>query len=149
MSESTKESSKFEELLTLEEALKNDTYGEVINPISETTKTHKGTLEDPLPFPHIEYSKTVQNLIHAVYDFHKANPDYELTDYMGILAYYGYTDVNVETVDVSEMNDKCLMALFMALIRGERFHDGLILQALECGSVQKWLARLRAIVSEK
>ena len=149
MSETTKGNSKFDELLKLEDALKGDSYGKVVNPFSETIKTHKGTTEDPLPFPHIEYSEAVESLIHAVYDFHKANPDYELTDYMGILAYYGYTDVNVKTVDVSEMNDKCLMALFMALVRGERFYEGLILQALECGSVQKWLARLRVIASEE
>ena len=146
MREHAIEPGKFEELLQLEDALKNDSFGEVINPLLESVKTHKGTKNDPLPWPHIKYSENVHKLIEAVYNFHKNNPDYELTDYMGILGQYGYTDIKVDTIDVSKMDDKCLMALFMALIRGERFCDGLILEALEAGAVQKWLARLREIV---
>ena len=140
---------KFAEILQMEDELKNDGYGEVKNPLLEGAKLHKGTREDPIPFPHIEYSETVHKLIKAVYNFHKANPDYDLVNYMGILNSYGYTDINVNTIDVSEMDDKCLMALFMALIRGERFCDGLILDALENGAVQRWLARLRVIVTEE
>ena len=129
--------------------LNNDAFGEVKNPLLEGSKLHKGTIEDPIPFPHIEYSETVRKLIKAIYNFHKANPDYDLFNYMVILNCNGYTDINVHTVDVSKMDDRCLMALLMALVRGERFHDGLILQALEDGDVQRWLARLREIVSIK
>ena len=133
----------------LEDELKEAFIGEVINPISESIQKHKGTKEDPISFPHIKYSATVQKLIKAIYDFHKSNPDYELEKYMEILNRNGYTNVNVETIDVSEMDDKCLMALFMALVRGERFCDGLILTAIREGSVQRWLKRLREVVSEK
>ncbi len=143
------ESGKFDELLQLEDALKNDTFGEVKNPLLESVKTHKGTMDDPLPWPHIEYSTNVIKMEEAVYNFHKNNPDYGLKDYMDILGQYGYTNIKVDTVDVSEMDDRCLMALFMALIRGERFCDGLILDALETGAVQRWLARLREIVYGK
>ena len=149
MSEHDIKHGKFDELLMLQDELKNDSFGEVKNPLLEGAKLHKGTREDPIPFPHIEYSEAVRKLIKAVYNFHKANPDYDLFNYMGILNCNGYTDINVNTIDVSEMDDKCLMALFMALIRGERFCDGLILDALEEGAVQRWLERLRTIVSEE
>ena len=149
MSEHDMKSGKFDELLMLQNELKDDSFGEVKNPLLEGAKLHKGTREDPIPFPHIEYSEAVHKLIKAVYNFHKANPDYDLFNYMGILNCNGYTDINVNTIDVSEMDDKCLMALFMALIRGERFCDGLILDALEEGAVQRWLERLRTIVSEE
>ena len=149
MSEHDIKHGKFDELLMLKVELKNDSFGEVKNPLLEGAKLHKGTREDPIPFPHIEYSEAVHKLIKAVYNFHKANPDYDLFNYMGILNCNGYTDINVNTIDVSEMDDKCLMALFMALIRGERFCDGLILDALEEGAVQRWLERLRTIVSEE
>lgn len=147
MSEHIIEPGKFDELLQLEDALKNDSFGEVKNPLLKGAKLHKGTVDDPIPFPHIEYSETVDKLMEAVYNFHIANPDYGLTDYMGVLERYGYMNINVDTIEVSKMDDKCLMALFMALIRGERFHDGLILHSLEEGNVQRWLARLREIVS--
>lgn len=138
---------KFEELLSLENELKDDAYGEVRHPFSESVKEHKGTIEDPLPFPYIEYSDVVRKLVKAIYNFHDANPDYDLKNYMDILECNGYKDINIDTIDVSAMDDKCLMALFMALVRGERFCDGLILGALEEGAVQRWLKRLREIVN--
>ena len=149
MSEHVIDPGKFEELLQLEEALKNDSFGEVKNPLLEGAKKHKGTIDDPIPWPHISYSENVIKMEKAIYNFHDANPDYGLKDYMDILGSYGYTDIKVDTIDVSEMDDRCLMALFMALIRGERFCDGLILGALEAGAVQRWLARLREVVYGK
>lgn len=137
---------KFDELLQLEDDLRTDTFGEVKNSFAESMKTHKGTREDPLPFPHIEYTDTVHKLIRAVYNFNESNPEYDLYNYMAILERYGYKDnLNVDTIDVSEMDDKCLMALFMALVRGERFCDGLILEALRAGAVQRWIERLKTI----
>ena len=121
----------------------------VINPLLEGAKLHKGTMEDPIPFPHINYTETVLKFVHAVYDFHKVNPEYDLVNYMGILETNGYTDINVNTIDVSGMDDRCLMALFMALVRGERFCDGLMLDAFTHGDVQRWLARLREVVCGK
>ncbi|SCW67248.1 hypothetical protein SAMN02910456_02511 [Ruminococcaceae bacterium YRB3002] len=147
MTEKTGQVDKFSELLELESELKGDSFGEIKNPLFESVKKHKGTEDDPLPFPHIEYSDTVRKLIRAVYSFHESNPEYELNEYMEILKCHGYTDINVETIDVSNMDDKCLMALFMALVRGERFCDGLILDALEVGAVQRWLVRLRELVA--
>ncbi len=139
---------KYADLLALEDELKTSSFGEVKNPFCEGVKNHKGTMEDPIPFPHIEYSETVHKLITSVYSFHKANPEYDLVNYMEILERNGYTNINTTTIAVSNMNEQCLMALFMALIRGERFCDGLILDALESGAVQRWLKRLKELVND-
>lgn len=135
----------FDELLQLEDELKNDSFGEVKNPISESSDLHEGTIDDPLPFPYVKYSPTVDKLIESVYSFYEANPEYEMGNYMAVLERNGYKNIKLSTIDVSEMDEKCLMALFMALVRGERFCDGLILDALEEGAVQRWLKRLREI----
>ena len=42
-----------------------------------------------------------------------------------------------------------LNGLVHGLDPGERFCDGLILDALETGAVQRWLARLREVVYGK
>ena len=88
--------------------------------------------------------------INSDFSMHQANAaqNYDITYISEVYEpVSGYTNINVDTIDVSKMDDKCLMALFMALIRGERFHDGLILHSLEEGNVQRWLAKLREIVS--
>ncbi len=93
-------------------------------------------------------------------DFYFSNEDFDnayvkVCDSLGLKEYdissnddlisYTYNGGCVEI----RMDDKCLMALFMALVRGERFCDGLILTAIREGSVQRWLKRLREVVSEK
>ena len=66
-------------------------------------------------------------------------------NYNEVLEQNGYKELNFEEIDVSKMDDKCLMALFMALVRGERFCDGLILKMLESGIVQNWIKRLKEL----
>lgn len=133
---------KFDELLKLEEPLKTDKFGKLI-----VDKKHKGTKDDPFEMPYISYSETVRKLIEVVYNFCENNPDYNLYKYDEVLEQNGYKELRFEEIDVSNINDKCLMALFMALVRGERFCDGLIQKMLEAGVVQKWLKRLRELAS--
>ncbi len=131
---------KFDELLNLEEPLKTDKFGKWI-----VDKKHKGTKDDPFEMPYLSYTETVSKLIEAVYSFNEKNPDYNLYNYNEVLEQYGYKELKFEKIDVSKMDDKCLMALFMALVRGERFCDGLIMSMLEAGIVQKWLKRLNEL----
>lgn len=129
---------KFDELLKLEEPLKKDKFGEWI-----VDSKHKGTKDDPIQLPFPSYSETVSKLIEAVYNFNEKNPDYNLYNYNEVLEQNGYKELMFDKIDVSNMDDKCLMALFMALVRGERFCDGLIMKMLEAGIVQKWIKRLK------
>ena len=130
--------SKFDELLKLEEPLKKDKFGEWI-----VDSKHKGTKDAPIQLPFPAYTDTVNKLIKAVYNFNEKNPDYNLYNYNEVLEQNGYKELMFDKIDVSNMDDKCLMALFMALVRGERFCDGLIMKMLEAGIVKKWLKRLK------
>lgn len=132
--------SKFDEILHLEDQFNKDNYGKWI-----IDNQHKGTIDDPIHFPYVDYSDTVRKFIKAVYHFEERNKDYELTRYNEILEEHGYVDVDFETVDVTGMDDKCLMALFMMLVRADRFCEGIILRAFETGVVFRWLERLREL----
>ena len=132
---------KFDELLKLEEALNGDKFGEWVH----DTK-HKGTKNDPIHLPFPNYNEAVIKFMDAVHNFVENNPDYNLYEYQQILENRGYKNIDIKTIDVSAMDDKCLMALFVYLVRGERFCDGLILSALEAGAVQRWLKRLKEIL---
>lgn len=48
-------------------------------------------------------------------------------------------------VDVSNMDAQGVMALFMGMVRGERFCDGTIMKMIKSGVVKKWLLRLKEI----
>ncbi len=126
---------KFEKLIGLLDSLDNTEYGKCI-----FDKDHEGTIEDPIPFPHIDYSKTVYEFVDAVYDFHENNPDYGLNDYGKIMAENGVRDI--ASADVESLNLQVVMALLMWVVRGERFCDGLILANLEEGNIQRLLRRL-------
>ena len=130
----------FDGILRLEDALREDPFGEVVS-----VPGHKGTVDDPIPMGHISYSNAVTQLIEEIYAFVDANPDYDLRQYHAILKEYGYEDISPLEIDVSKVDSKCLMAMFVWLVRGERFCDGLILDAMETGVVQRWMTRLREI----
>lgn len=130
----------FDGILSLEDALSHDSFGTFV-----AEGAHKGTSDDPIPLPYVSYTDTVNSLVWEVYTFDNNNPDYGLKDYLDILDRYGYKDVPPQTIDVSNVNAQCLMAMFMWLIRGERFCDGLILETLESGIVQRWIGRLREL----
>lgn len=41
--------------------------------------------------------------------------------------------------DASKLDDKCIMALLMGLVRADRFSEGIILEFLKKGIVLSWL----------
>ena len=133
---------KFDELLKIEEALKGDKFGEWVH-----DKGHKGTEDDPIHLPFPNYTETVCKFMEAIYNFEKNNPDYKLNEYNEILECNGYNNIDIKTIDVSSMDEKCIMALLMYLVRGEHFCDGFILTALESGTVQRCFKRLREIIA--
>ena len=135
---------KFDELLKIEETLKGDKFGEWVH-----DKEHKGTKDDPIHLPFPNYTQTVCKFMDAVYNFIENNPDYNLYNYDEILERNGYRINDINRIDVSGMDEKCLMAMFVYFVRGERFCDGMILSALEKGTIQKCLKRLREILGNQ
>lgn len=133
---------KFDRLIELIEPLENDSIGEWI-----IDNEHTGTEGDPKHMPYPQYTEVVKKLIDAVYKFEHNNPEYELTNYSDLLEARGieWARKSIENVDVSNMDAQGIMALLMAMVRGERFCDGVIMSMIESGTVRKWLLRLKEI----
>ena len=52
---------------------------------------------------------------------------------------------SMENADVSNMDAQGIMALFMGMVRGERFCDGAIIGMIKSGAVKKWLICLQEL----
>ena len=116
-----------------------DEYGEVI-----VDKEHKGTVDDPIQWPFVAYSSIILELEQAIYAFHEAHYDYELTRYAEILEKNGLKwDMRSMTdADADKLDGQAVMALLMGAIRAERFCDGALLDFCESGAITRWLRRL-------
>ena len=86
--------------------------------------------------------KVEGEFLSVVYDFVDANPDLNLKNYKAILA---ENDIRSFNVDVSSLGGKIVAALIVAIIRTDRFHEGLLQRSLKTGRITKYLLRLKEI----
>lgn len=107
----------------------------------------KGTMDDPIQMPYVDYETTVTNVEQAIYDFADEHPEYELTHYRDILERNGleWGSQAMSRADVSDFDGQAVMALLLGAVRAERFCDGALLGFFEDGSIRRWLLRLREI----
>lgn len=107
----------------------------------------KGTMDDPIYMPFVDYSPAVIELMKAVYAFKDEHPDFELTKYEEILNSNGleWSWESMSEADVSNADGRLVMALLLGAIRADRFSEGTLLGFLEEGSVLRWLKRLKEI----
>ena len=110
----------------------------------------KGTMDDPIRMPFVDYSPVVTELMKAVYAFKAEHPDFKLTKYEEILNSNGleWSLQSMNEADVSDADGKLIMALLMGAIRADRFSEGTLLGFCEDGSVLRWLKRLQEIDNE-
>ncbi|WP_418924212.1 DUF6508 domain-containing protein [Ellagibacter isourolithinifaciens] len=107
----------------------------------------KGTMDDPIKMPYVNYGTTVADVEQAIYDFVDKHPEYELTHYRDILERNGleWGSQAMSGADVSELDGQAVMALLLGAVRVERFCDGALLGFFEDGSMRRWLLRLKEI----
>ncbi len=107
----------------------------------------KGTMDDPIKMPYVNYGTTVADVEQAIYDFVDEHPEYELTHYRDILERNGleWGSQAMSGADVSELDGQAVMALLLGAVRAERFCDGTLLGFFEDGSMRRWLLRLKGI----
>ena len=107
----------------------------------------KGTMDDPITIPYVNYGTTVADVEQAIYDFVDEHPEYELTHYHDILERNGleWDSQAMSGADVSELDGQAVMALLLGSVRAERFCDGALLGFFEDGSIRRWLLRLKEI----
>lgn len=107
----------------------------------------KGTIDDPIQMPYVNYGTTVTDVEKAIYDFVDKHPEYELTHYHDILERnrLKWDSRVMSEADVSELDGQAVMALLLGAVRAERFCEGALLGFFDDGSVRRWLLRLREI----
>lgn len=107
----------------------------------------KGTMDDPIEMPYVNYETTVADVEQAIYDFVDEHPEYELTHYRDILERNGleWGSQAMSGADVSELDGQAVMALLLGAVRAERFCDGALLGFFGDGSMRRWLLRLKEI----
>lgn len=107
----------------------------------------KGTMDDPIQMPYVNYERVVIEVEQAIYAFVDEHPEFELTRYSDILERNGLSwdgRVMSET-DVSELDGQAVMALLLGAVRADRFCEGALLGFFEDGSVKRWLLRLKEV----
>ena len=107
----------------------------------------KGTMDDPIEMPYVNYGTTVADVEQAIYDLVDKHPEYELTHYRDILERNGleWGSQAMSGADVSELDGQAVMALLLGAVRAERFCDGALLGFFGDGSMRRWLLRLKGI----
>lgn len=103
-----------------------------------------GTEAEPINMAHVVYSDDVQDFIAVMTRFQKKNPLMGLRDFNDILKAYGirWDLQDMQAVDLARLDARGVLALILAAIESERFHDGALLSFFESGSIQRWLERL-------
>lgn len=132
----------FEKITCLIPELEKSVIGKVI-----FDNDHKGTVEDPIPMPYVDYEEIVMVLIKEIYAFAENHPDYDLHNYMEIMKanHIGFDGLDPKEVDVTKADAKLVMVMLMAVVRQDRFCDGLLLEYCQNGSVLRWIKRLKEI----
>lgn len=107
----------------------------------------KGTMDDPIQMPYVDYGRVVVDVEQAIYSFVDEHPEFELTRYSDILERNGlkWDGRVMSEADVSKLDGQAVMALLLGAVRAERFCDGALLGFFEDGSVGRWLSRLKVI----
>lgn len=107
----------------------------------------KGTMDDPIQMPYVNYERVVIEVEQAIYAFVDEHPEFELTRYNDILERNGLSwDGRVMSeADASKLDGQVVMALLLGAVRAERFCDGALLGFFEDGSIRRWLLRLKEV----
>lgn len=96
------------------------------------------------------FSEEAMNFINMVYQLVDDHPELKLNHYQELLEERGLLKngfYRPEETDLSTWDLQGVLALLVAIVRQERFNDGLIKQQIEKGSVDRCLERLKELDS--
>jgi hypothetical protein len=133
---------RFEILTKYIPQLAEDEYGNWI-----IDRENKGTPENPIQMPFVNYSDFINVFLQDVYKCIDDNEDMELNRYGEILENNGiqWEIESMKDAEVSSLDAQGVMALITGAVRAERFCDGALLDFFQSGSFTKWLNRLKQI----
>ena len=96
--------------------------------------------------PFFVYSPAVENFIADVYHFAAVCPEFHMKKHVQTLQNNSIT--SVFDADASTLDAHCILAMIMHVIRGERFREGYMADALQHGHMKNWLKRLTELECE-
>ena len=104
----------------------------------------KGNSKNPIQMPFVDYGDLIYKFIEDFYKFTEEHPKYKLTNYKSILE---ENNIELDIRLMSEVkealiDDRCILALIMGVIRIDRFSEGSLLWCFKDGCMVKWLKKL-------
>ena len=119
-----------------------DSFGEWV-----IDQENDGTMENPVHMPYVNYDELVGSFTKEFYLFVENHPEYELSNYNAILEDNGlsWNSEAMRNAEVDHLNEQCILALILGIIRADRFCEGTLLSFIEDGYILKWLKRLKSI----
>lgn len=86
----------------------------------------------------------LESFIYDLYSFIDAHSEYGLNKYIDILKENNieWGMVSMESADISQLNEKAVLALLVGAVRAERFCEGAMRSFVEKGQINKWLTKL-------
>lgn len=132
---------RFEKLTKYINEIKTDEIGEWI---------HNNNKKSNSISAYVKYTPLVNSFVDEVYEFVDQNKGYDLYDYNKILQDYKMESMLMlcEKEDIALLNEKCIMAMIVAVVRSERFSEGSLLSFLKKGQALTLLNRLKEIDDE-
>ena len=115
--------------------LENDSIGEWMN-----LSHDDDPLGDSFTPSIFLYSPAVEKFIADVYHFAAVCPEFHMKKHVQTLQNNNIT--SVFDADASTLDAHCILAMIMHVIRGERFREGYLADALQNGHMKSWLERL-------
>jgi hypothetical protein len=106
-----------------------------------------GTSGNPKVLPCMSQHPAATEFVEEFYRFSAKHPEFSLNEYQSILEECGveWSFDGMRDADATALDSRCVLAMIMAVIRADRFCEGVLVSAFEDGMIARWLERLREI----
>lgn len=106
-----------------------------------------GTVDDPITMPWVDYGEVADGLREAIVEFVRSPEGAKSHQYNDVLEANGlsWSAKAIFGADLSELDGVCVVAMMLAILRADRFVEGVYLDALESGWYTKCLQRLEEL----
>ncbi|MGX8833731.1 DUF6508 domain-containing protein [Amedibacillus sp. YH-ame6] len=133
---------KYNELTKYINYIDDDNFGEWV-----IDDKNEGTIDNPIQMPFVSYFKMIIDFEKDIYKFVETYPNLNLKRYCDILESYGieWSSESMKEADLSNIDERCVLALLLGIIRADRMCEGTLLSFFKNGSIRKWLSYLREI----
>lgn len=110
-----------------------------------------GIYEPLTNYLHTQTPDKIYRFADDVYAFIDSHPEYELNQYKDILEANNikWDKESMQKADVTALNERCVLALILGVIRADRFCEGTLFYFFENGIIDKWLLQLKSIDTNK